>query len=151
MLNVLRQTCWSEDREGAEGALPSLGLTASTCRPARGQVGITYTAEPRPFPDGRSPALRTGRPLIRADGTPTTRQNVQPPRKRCPGEFGIPEFEFLSNGLWTVNAREVRQALDALWRDWLRETTEHGGFTVTWQAAARTALLQVRADDVPGA
>ncbi|NVI91449.1 hypothetical protein HUX53_30275 [Actinomadura sp. BRA 177] len=66
-----------------------------------------------------------------------------------PGQIGIPEFKFLSNGPWLVSAREVQQALDrydaapsdlradlesdTTWRDWLewlRETTNHGGFAV---------------------
>jgi len=65
------------------------------------------------------------------------------------GKTGIPEFKLTSNGPWLVSADEIGQALDRydaaspvlrseleadeLWRtwlEWLRETIDHGGFTV---------------------
>ncbi|SDZ40623.1 hypothetical protein SAMN05444365_11391 [Micromonospora pattaloongensis] len=119
------------------------------CRDRMRRTGMTYQATPQPFPDWPFDDIYDWR-----SADPSRRDAYRDAERAASaqtvaGMVGIPEFKLTSNGPWLVGAREIEQALilyqasppslhaefegDDLWvtwLNWLRQTVNHGGFTV---------------------
>ncbi|MEU0155017.1 hypothetical protein, partial [Micromonospora fulviviridis] len=118
------------------------------CRNRMRRTGMTYQATPQPFPDWPFDDIDDWR-------SDQSRRNAYNQAERAAsaqtvaGMVGIPEFKLTSNGPWLVGTREIEQALTlyqasspslhaelerddlwVTWLDWLRQTVNHGGFTV---------------------
>lgn len=119
------------------------------CRDGMRRAAMTYEAEHQPFPDwpfAGSEDWQAADPSRRAEYDAAERVASA---QTVPGMVGIPEFKFLSNGPWIVGTQEISEALERYeaaspvlrveweadelwcrWLGWLRETVDHGGFTV---------------------
>ncbi len=119
------------------------------CRARMRHTMMTYEAESRPFPAWPFTGMEDWRAADQSLRDAYDEAERAASAQTVPGMIGIPEFKLLSNGPWLVGAEEIGQALgryqasspalraeleaDELWRDWvgwLRETADHGGFTV---------------------
>ena len=119
------------------------------CRAGMRRAAMTYQAEPRPFPAWPFTGAEDWRTADQSRRAAYNKAERAASAQTVPGMIGIPEFKLLSNGPWLVSSAEIRQALgsyqasapglqaeleaDDLWRswiEWLRETADHGGFTV---------------------
>ncbi|HEX5120236.1 MAG TPA: hypothetical protein VFW65_34045 [Pseudonocardiaceae bacterium] len=119
------------------------------CRDGMRRAAMTYAAERPPFPDWPFASWQdwcSAEPSRRADYLAAERAVAA---QTVAGMIGIPEFKFASNDSWIVGAQEICQALERYavappalraeleaddlwcqWLRWLRETIDHGGFTV---------------------
>ncbi|WP_217920102.1 hypothetical protein [Actinomadura sp. BRA 177] len=119
------------------------------CRVCMRRTAMTYEAEPHASPKWPFSSIEDWVTADQRRRDAYNKAERAASAQTVPGQIGIPEFKFLSNGPWLVSAREVQQALDrydaapsdlradlesdTTWRDWLewlRETTNHGGFAV---------------------
>jgi hypothetical protein len=119
------------------------------CRAGMRRATMTYQAEHRPFPAWPFTGIEDWRTAEQSRRDAYNKAERAASAQTVPGMIGIPEFKLLSNGPWLVSAAEIRQALGRyqasspglqaeletsdLWRSWikwLRETADHGGFTV---------------------
>ena len=113
-------------------------------------IGMTYKAEPLPFPRWPFTSLEHWRGADQAERAAYTLADRAASAQVVPGMAGIPEFKLRSNGPWIVGAQEIGETLIAYdladadaraeaeadplwlaWLTWLRETEQHGGFHVT--------------------
>ena len=113
-------------------------------------IGMTYKAEPLPFPAWPFTSLEHWRAADRAERDAYTLADRAASAQVVPGMAGIPEFKLRSNGPWIVGAGEIGECLMAYdladgsaraeaeadplwlaWLTWLRETEQHGGFLMT--------------------
>ncbi|MET7383187.1 hypothetical protein ABZT08_31040 [Streptomyces sp. NPDC005526] len=144
------QTCaepWFALQEAFQFDLNIAGM--SVCREGMRRVGMSFQAEPQPFPVWPFEGLEDWRAAdqSRRDAYEAAERAVL--SQSVPGQIGIPEFKLRSNDSWLVSPKEIEQALDRyeaspaelraeleadeLWCDWLgwlRETVTHGGFRV---------------------
>jgi hypothetical protein len=119
------------------------------CRAGMRRTAMTYPAEHRPFLAWPFTGIEDWHTADQSRRDAYNQAERAASAQTVPGMVGIPEFKLLSNGPWLVSAQEIRQALgryqasspdlqaeleaDGLWRswlEWLRETADHGGFTV---------------------
>jgi len=108
------------------------------CRWLMDRFGMMVRADAIPWDDPQfaAPTLEASEELAGA--------------QRVAGTAGIPSFKVESNGPWLVHVDEIEAALNAydaagkrkrqraerdsvwqMWVEWLRETREHGGFSVS--------------------
>lgn len=119
------------------------------CRAGMGRAAMTYQSEPYAFPAWPFASLEDWRTADQGRRDAYNEAERTASAQTIPGIVGIPEFKLLSNGPWLVSAKEIKESLDRyeasspalrseleaddLWRrwiEWLRETADHGGFTV---------------------
>lgn len=119
------------------------------CRDGMRRTGMIYQATFQPFPAWPFDDLDDWRSADQSRRDAYNEAERAASAQTIPGMAGIPEFKLMSNGPWLVGAREIEQALNSYqasapilraelegndlwvaWLDWLRETVDHGGFTV---------------------
>ncbi|RKN42835.1 hypothetical protein D7223_22385 [Micromonospora endolithica] len=110
---------------------------------------MVYHATPRPFPDWPFDGVEDWRSADRSRRDAYHEAERAASAQTVAGRTGIPVFKLTSNGPWLVGAQEIEEALGCYqgsspslraelerddlwvaWLDWLRQTVQHGGFTV---------------------
>lgn len=119
------------------------------CRAGMHRAAMTYQAEHYAFPAWPFAGLEDWGTADQSRRDAYIKAERAASAQTVSGMVGIPEFKLLSNGPWLVSAEEIKEALyryevsspalrseleaDDLWHrwvEWLRETADHGGFTV---------------------